>query len=172
MNTCSCCGNKLVAAGESAWDKGTGQSAYRDRNLRPNPAGRNKRTVWTIPTASFKGGTHFAVMPPKLVEPCILAGTSEKGCCPKCGAPYARVTERIGANKPDEEAIRDYQAKGVPRTTANLYATKTRGYTKTIGWRPACDCNAGEPVSLTPSRERELRGWPHCNTDASSSALN
>jgi DNA modification methylase len=35
--------------------------------------GRNKRTVWSIPTKPFKGA-HFAVFPPKLIEPCILAG--------------------------------------------------------------------------------------------------
>ncbi len=43
-----------------------------------NPAGRNKRDVWFIPTASFKGA-HFAVMPERLVEPCILAGCPEGG---------------------------------------------------------------------------------------------
>ena len=36
--------------------------------------GRNKRTVWTVATAPFKGA-HFAVFPPKLIEPCVLAGT-------------------------------------------------------------------------------------------------
>ena len=41
-----------------------------------NPNGRNKRSVWFIPTASFKGA-HFAVMPERLVEPCILAGSAE-----------------------------------------------------------------------------------------------
>jgi DNA modification methylase len=35
--------------------------------------GRNKRTVWNISTKPFKGA-HFAVFPPKLIEPCILAG--------------------------------------------------------------------------------------------------
>lgn len=35
---------------------------------------RNKRTVWTITPKPFKGA-HFAVMPPALVEPCILAGS-------------------------------------------------------------------------------------------------
>ncbi len=35
---------------------------------------RNKRTVWTINTQPFKGA-HFAVMPEKLVEPCVLAGS-------------------------------------------------------------------------------------------------
>ena len=35
--------------------------------------------------------SHFATFPPKLVEPCIKAGTSETGCCGECGAPWARV---------------------------------------------------------------------------------
>ncbi|MHB9131151.1 MAG: DNA-methyltransferase [Armatimonadota bacterium] len=52
-----------------------------------HPGGRNRRTVWRIPTKGFRGA-HFAVFPPKLVEPCLLAGTSEKGVCPKCGAPW------------------------------------------------------------------------------------
>ena len=39
-----------------------------------NPAGRNKRSVWTIPPARFSGA-HFAVMPEALVEPTILAST-------------------------------------------------------------------------------------------------
>ncbi len=39
---------------------------------------RNKRTVWTIPTHKFPGA-HFAVFPPALIEPCILAG------CPRDG---------------------------------------------------------------------------------------
>jgi DNA modification methylase len=34
---------------------------------------RNKRSVWEIATTPFPGA-HFATMPPKLVEPCILAG--------------------------------------------------------------------------------------------------
>lgn len=34
---------------------------------------RNKRTVWEVATANY-GGEHFAVFPPKLIEPCILAG--------------------------------------------------------------------------------------------------
>jgi site-specific DNA-methyltransferase (adenine-specific) len=39
------------------------------------PGGRNRRTVWSVPTESFNGA-HFATFPPKLIEPCILAGTS------------------------------------------------------------------------------------------------
>jgi DNA modification methylase len=36
--------------------------------------GRNRRSVWTIPPKPYKGA-HFAVMPPALVEPCILASS-------------------------------------------------------------------------------------------------
>jgi DNA modification methylase len=41
------------------------------------PKFRNKRSVWEIATEPYPGA-HFAVMPTKLVEPCILAG-SKKG---------------------------------------------------------------------------------------------
>ena len=43
-----------------------------------NPDGRNKRSVWTVPPKSFSDA-HFAVYPPELVEPCILAGCPEGG---------------------------------------------------------------------------------------------
>lgn len=39
---------------------------------------RNKRSVWTIPTAIFSEA-HFAVFPEKLIEPCILAGAPVGG---------------------------------------------------------------------------------------------
>ena len=39
---------------------------------------RNKRDVWVVNTVPFKGG-HYAAYPPKLVEPCLLAGCPEGG---------------------------------------------------------------------------------------------
>lgn len=39
---------------------------------------KNKRTVWHVATRPFKGA-HFAVFPPDLIEPCILAGCPEGG---------------------------------------------------------------------------------------------
>lgn len=56
---------------------------------------RNRRTIWNVATKSYRGA-HFATWPPKLVEPMILAGTSEKGCCTVCGEPYRRVPEGWG----------------------------------------------------------------------------
>ena len=43
-----------------------------------NGAGRNKRSVWTIPTQPFCGA-HFATFPRALIEPCILAGCPAGG---------------------------------------------------------------------------------------------
>lgn len=39
---------------------------------------RNRRSVWTVTTKSFKGA-HFATFPPDLIEPCILAGCPPGG---------------------------------------------------------------------------------------------
>jgi site-specific DNA-methyltransferase (adenine-specific) len=43
-----------------------------------HPAGRNKRTVWSIPLSKFRGA-HFAVFPESLVTHCILAGCPAGG---------------------------------------------------------------------------------------------
>lgn len=39
---------------------------------------RNKRSVWVVPKRPFRGA-HFAVFPPELVRPCILAGSRRGG---------------------------------------------------------------------------------------------
>ena len=49
-----------------------------DSALAIMPSERNKRTVWTVPTHSFKGA-HFATFPPDLIRPCILAGATLGG---------------------------------------------------------------------------------------------
>ena len=57
-------------------NQGNPVSLNRERNMRPNPNGRNKRSVWTVTTKPYKGA-HFATFPPDLIEPCILAGSKE-----------------------------------------------------------------------------------------------
>jgi DNA modification methylase len=51
---------------------GIGQSGNGGFNRAGND-NRNRRSVWTVATAPFSGA-HFATFPPKLIEPCILAG--------------------------------------------------------------------------------------------------
>ncbi len=48
--------------------------AIRERGV--NGQLRNKRSVWSIHTEPYNGA-HFATFPPKLIEPCVLAGSKE-----------------------------------------------------------------------------------------------
>jgi DNA modification methylase len=68
------------------------------KHIVPNAKGRNKRSVWTIPTSPFSGA-HFATMPEALVEPCILAGCPLGGLVldPFLGSgTVGAVAERLG----------------------------------------------------------------------------
>lgn len=112
-------------------------------------SGRNRRTVWTVPTAPYKGA-HFATFPPKLIEPCILAGTSAKGVCPECGAPWERVTERIGVPRdvfPSSSNRRPSDDANDART-ANSGMSNGLSSVTTIGWRPTCAHNL-DPIPAT-----------------------
>lgn len=46
--------------------------------VRGNGETRNRRSVWTVSPKPYKGA-HFAVYPPELIEPCILAGCPAGG---------------------------------------------------------------------------------------------
>lgn len=72
-------GDTVVENESRRWAEGTGQNVARmGRMMRPNPNGRNKRCVWSIPTSSFPEA-HFAVFPEELIAPMIIAGCPEGG---------------------------------------------------------------------------------------------
>jgi len=107
---------------------------------------RNRRSVWTVTTKPYKGA-HFATMPPDLVEPCVLAGTSEEGCCPRCGSPWERITER-------KKLLRDrpnaYTKRHGEDGTGNSCANDVAGVAvETKGWRPSCKCPEHHPAPCT-----------------------
>ena len=106
---------------------------------------RNARSVWQIATQSF-AGSHFATMPPELARRCILAGSSARGQCPKCGVPWVRVVERT--NKEDTSARGSTFDGGKTGARDNGDRTqKGPRFTKeATGWAATCDCNAGDPV--------------------------
>jgi hypothetical protein len=99
--------------------------------------------VWEIATQPYPKA-HFATFPEKLVEPCILAGTSERGCCPECGAPWERVVEAEGGTI--GRSWHDHEDDGARGQRAENAAKGGHGYRRVDrGWRPACD-HDGEPV--------------------------
>lgn len=68
-------------ARETKSSAGTHGQKAQHRPDRPDidySATRNKRSVWTVPTAGFKGA-HFATFPPDLIRPCVLAGAPRGG---------------------------------------------------------------------------------------------
>jgi hypothetical protein len=73
---------------------------------------------------------HFPAYPPKLVKPFVLAGTSERGCCADCGAPWQRLVNRERcppgqAPRPSWPASRRPTATRLIRTMAVRWATAT-----------------------------------------------
>jgi DNA modification methylase len=92
---------------------------------------RNQRTIWDIPTHAYPDA-HFATFPEEIPARCIKAGTSEKGCCPKCGAPWERIVERGAVEKDSKLA-------------GNVGLTETR----TKGWKPTCTCGIEETIPCT-----------------------
>ncbi len=111
---------------------------------------RNLRSVWTIPTQPFPEA-HFATFPEALVIPCVKAGTSERGCCPECGAGWVRVVEKSDlkgeariqeGNRPAAD-VRQVSKSSMLRTNGRTFRE-----TETTGWKPGCDCDAA-PVPCT-----------------------
>jgi len=111
----------------------------------PNPLGANKRSVWTVTPAPYPGA-HFAVMPAELVRPCVLAGTSERGCCPACGAPWVRVVERPGqVRRLATVGANERRDKDRPNG-ADLARYRRENPPRDLGWAPSCGCPNHDPV--------------------------
>ena len=78
---------------------------------------RNRRSVWTIATKPYSGA-HFAVMPPALVEPCILAGSRPGDVCldPFSGSgTVAAVAASLGRQAIGIELNPEYQSLAIER---------------------------------------------------------
>jgi len=120
---------------------------------------RNKRSVWTVTTKPFKGA-HFATFPPDLIEPCILAGTSKNGQCPKCGKSWKRIMEKIGVStyekmggknggykKMREESMRRGETGvGDTRDSNGNIVWYEATPKKFVGWQPDCVCGL-DPIA-------------------------
>lgn len=121
------------------------------RGLMNETSGRNIRTVWNIATEPYSEA-HFATFPTEIPRRCIKAGTSEKGCCPSCGAPLLRVVERRDVDQKANEVIKHDGVHGLKAGTSHDRVRSLSGATyqyvrgATVGWQPTCDCDAGDPA--------------------------
>lgn len=119
--------------------------------------------------------SHFATFPRKLIEPCIKAGTSDKGCCPECGMPWLRVVDKERRpTRPGEKTkccgrnSRVYQDRDPAHPEERKLREGNRDpgrhvtESRTIGWEPGCGCvsddttsplsepDAGRPIPFDP----------------------
>jgi len=117
-------------------------------------SGRNRRSVWEIAAQPYPEA-HFATFPEALVEPCVLAGTSERGGCPACGMPWRRkwthgdVISTGGSEngrRPSGNAVTDFRGGAM-----NCGAFPAREHLP-AGWQPGCACGleSARPVVLDP----------------------
>ena len=128
-------------------------------------ASRNLRSVWTIATQPY-AEAHFATFPEAIPEKCIKAGTSEKGCCPECGAPWERIVESPKYPKelralPGDAGVKVGYGHPIVNTTGTGQAMqdwRNSHPARTTGWKPTCTCRAGygerraddDPAGTTP----------------------
>ena len=114
---------------------------------------RSLRTVWTIATRPFEGA-HFAPFPTTLVEPMILAGTSERGACVECGKQWRRQVRRGKAAAPTagNGVKHDDLGSAAGKMGARVRTARAAGVGDhdsplaepvTVGWLAQCRCHAG-----------------------------
>ncbi|MFT3863996.1 MAG: site-specific DNA-methyltransferase [Solirubrobacterales bacterium] len=108
--------------------------------------GRNRRSVWSIPTTCFKGA-HFATFPEDLVDVCLLAGTSPVACR-SCGAPWRRVVSSRRLLPGVHELRGGWTEEGSQARSGRALRPTGKGHWRvrvereTVGWEPGCDHDA------------------------------
>lgn len=126
----------------------TGRNAFRATRTT-----REKRDVWTVTSRPYKGA-HFATFPPDLVRPCLLAGTSAKGACPDCGAPWRRLVELV--KKPVDPVTRQDAFFLHPPQAVEGSAKEYVIESVTRGWRPTCICGSDPALKMQPDDLQEM----------------
>lgn len=125
------------------------QEYYYDMEAIREKSGSNKRDVWSMASARFKG-EHFATFPEELIAPMIQAGTSQYGVCINCQSPYVRSKELTDEYKSvrgegfhGKDDFMDTGFRGVKplEFTGKRY--------KTINWLPTCECVVAKQTGAT-----------------------
>ena len=131
-------GGSMATPNEDAARAGMAHQGNAHRGPYPMPGtGANMRNYLLLgPSPSSE--PHYAQFHPAIPEMAIKAGTSEHGCCARCGAQQVRVVERES---------RQHQAYWVGSNRGNGVASggghvgrtgEWSADTRTVGWQPSC----------------------------------
>lgn len=103
-------------------------------------AGANMRASWRINTEPTSE-EHYAAWPRELVRRLTTIGTSDKGCCPECGAQWRRIVDRAPAG------VRRDNGSGDALVDLGMYSGRAGEVaTRTICWSQSCSCAPADPV--------------------------
>jgi hypothetical protein len=141
------------------WDASRTDFDRRNEKVWGSEGGRNLWDYWEIPDEPlsdfWKLGPepsklpHYALFPSEIPRRCIRLGTSEKGCCPHCLAPWRRVIQRQrthnGVPRDDLGAWRNTDP-GCPIGAQGDGHWRYASVTRTVGWEPCCDCPPHETM--------------------------
>jgi hypothetical protein len=122
-----------------------GAETFEASKLVPESGMRNQRNVWTLGPEPYSEA-HFATFPTEIPRRAILAGTSARGCCPKCYAPWERQVDKTRLARheldKDDERYRPNRYKGKHEAIKGNMG-EDAGYTetRTVGWEPGCECD-------------------------------
>jgi DNA modification methylase len=121
--------------------------------------GANLRTVWIMnASGGYRDdeGQHHATFPPELPERCIKLGTSVKGACKDCGAPYERDVEKtypLVTTEPPQTTLNldtpEWYGSGGSSFQGHSGYVKADGTSMvpvvvTKGWSKSCKCETNE----------------------------
>lgn len=116
---------------------------------------RNMRNYMILGSEPYPG-EHYATFPTALPRRCILAGTSARGVCPRCLAPWDRIIE-------EGEPIQEQQRRCGGDADGNYFGQSTKNHDahgvqnasdvkrrilagmvskKTVGWIQTCRCGS------------------------------
>lgn len=117
---------------------------YRDER------GEKKERRWCLCGRSDGWLSHYATFPEKAIEPIILAATSERGACPKCGASWGRIVKRgpaHGRTPGDGQGYRQLKADLAPHVRGEQMTANRQHEITTVGWHPTCVHEVADPIS-------------------------
>ena len=116
-----------------------------------NYMGANLRNYWMLGPEPLRE-QHYAAYPGAIPERAILAGTSAKGVCCACGAPWRRALVQRGESTSDRarENGRTERASAYPEGAAQSLDFAGSHWKlpprerETTGWKPSCSCPTDE----------------------------
>lgn len=135
--------------GHTGWATAAGRNDdTRNDGTNADTAGANLRNWWALSPEPLRA-EHYAAYPTELVRRCLLAGSSERGVCAACSAPWQRVVERgelagearIQAGPRPAADERGISPTGLARTNGRTWRERVE-----IGWTPSCRCSAADPI--------------------------